>query len=77
MFVRQKDFGAMTFIEMEVRRSAAATPTRHCKYLKEIWKKYNYLYNCNMNILNMLFRCYKIVDMNNYVDAMKDSWIIS
>ena len=28
MFVRQKDFGAMTFMEMEVRRSAAAT--RHC-----------------------------------------------
>ena len=69
MFVRQKDFGAMTFIEMEVRRSAAATPTRHCKYLKEIWKKYNYLYNYNMNILNMLFRCYKIVDMKNSVDA--------
>ena len=40
MFVRQKDFGAMTFMEMEVRRSAAAT--RHCKYLIEIfffWKR--------------------------------------
>ena len=34
IFVRQKDLGAMTFMEMEGRRSAAAT--RHCKNLVEI-----------------------------------------